>query len=208
MKVTYQKGLSSSTFKSWQRDDKTTLLVSHTDTGVSLQHIDSRFSGAESVVVCLSRDEALDIGKRIQQILLGERLPPTFYPDDCKSNPTISVTQETDGDPYREGVALDLRAGDWDRDFHFVMNKETAKELSGDLLRASEAVPAPNEMNLEEVIKALEEVTKFINIAWEYDGDVFRRHHNDATDATSNAERLINEYRQGQAEESLSPGMS
>lgn len=42
-----------------------------------------------------------------------------------------------------------------------------------------------------ELLEALKATVKALNIAFEYDGDVFRRHHNDAVDALNNAEMLL-----------------
>jgi hypothetical protein len=43
------------------------------------------------------------------------------------------------------------------------------------------------------LLAALKETLHALNVAWQYDGDVFGVSHNDATDATSNAETVIEE---------------
>jgi hypothetical protein len=47
-----------------------------------------------------------------------------------------------------------------------------------------------NDIN-HELLEALKKTVAALNVAWDYDGDVFGMDHNDAVDATSDAEMLI-----------------
>ncbi|MDP2780471.1 hypothetical protein [Devosia sp.] len=116
----------SAIYRSWEKDDKTTLIVVVTEDGVSLHHIDARYMETESTLLQLSGTEAKEVAERILRVLRGS---PAQNPIDLPA-PQLFVTRQTDGEPYREGVALALSNGDWQRDFHFNMTNEIAHELA------------------------------------------------------------------------------
>jgi hypothetical protein len=124
----------SAIYRSWEEYDKTTLIVAITDDGVSLHHIDSNYTNAESTLLQLSAPKALDVAERIQRVLRGE---PPKNPIDQPA-PQLFVAPITDGDPYREGVRVYLSNGNWMRDFHFNMTTETAQALAKLLQSAQE----------------------------------------------------------------------
>ena len=116
----------SAIHRSWESCDKTTLVAAITEDGVSLHHVNTNYTDAESTLLKLSVPEALDVAERIQRVLRGE---PPKNPIDQPA-PQLFVTPITDGDPYREGVAVTLSNGDWMRDFHFNMSTDTAQALA------------------------------------------------------------------------------
>lgn len=118
--------LKSAIYRSWEQGDSTTLIVVVTEDGVSLQHIDDRHTETESTLLQMTASEAREIAERILRVLRGV---PASNPIDQPA-PQLFVTRQTDGEPYREGVAMTLSNGDWMRDFQFNMTNEIAHELA------------------------------------------------------------------------------
>lgn len=116
----------SAIYRSWEEGDSTTLIVVVTEDGVSIQHIDGRHMETESTLLQMTASEAREIAERILRVLRGV---PANNPIDQPA-PQLFVTRQTDGEPYREGVALALSNGDWMSDFHFNMTNEVAHELA------------------------------------------------------------------------------
>jgi len=125
MKVSYPK--KSSTVRSWDRDDKTTLNILTTDDGVLLQHINESSMHAVTTLTQLSVPEALELAQRMFRVLSGF---PALNPDKAANEPSIFVTSTTDGEPYREGLSLALDTGNWHSDFSFSMDKDTARKVA------------------------------------------------------------------------------
>lgn len=123
-----------SVFRSWDRDDTTTLQIIQQDGVVLLQHIDNRFMETDLTILQLDAAEAQSVAERINKVLRGE---PAGNPDDDHAEPHLKVVFTNDGDPYREGVRLSLCAGNWDRDFDFTMTQKTAEDVAKALSSAS-----------------------------------------------------------------------
>jgi hypothetical protein len=125
MKVSYPK--KSSTVRSWDRNDKTTLNILFTEDGALLQHIDDRFMATQTTLTQLTVPEALELAQRMFRVLSGF---PALNPAKADNEPCFNVTPTTDGEPYREGVSLALDTGNWHSDFTFSMDKDTAREVA------------------------------------------------------------------------------
>ncbi len=128
-----------SVFRSWDKDQRTTLQVIPQDCSVLLQHIDTRFMESDLTILQLDAAEVESVAERIRKVLRGEH---PGNPGDDHQEPHLKVVFTTDGEPYREGVRLSLCAGNWERDFDFTMSQETAEDLAKALTSASKLLPA------------------------------------------------------------------
>lgn len=116
----------SAIYHSWDSCDKTTLVVAIAEDGVSLHHFNTNYTEPESTLLKLTVPEALSVAERIQRVQRGEAPQNDFDQPGAK----LIVTSTTDGEPFREGVSIALDTGDWNRDFHFRMEKGYASSLA------------------------------------------------------------------------------
>lgn len=119
---------------SWERDSSKTLLITSEALCVHLLHIDPAFHEVEASLISLSGDEAMAIASRIRRVLAGEKgVNPESDPEQSR----LVVHYTNDGEPFREGVALDLDTGSYQRDFTFSMDDHTARAVAVSLEKAA-----------------------------------------------------------------------
>ncbi len=134
MQISY--AVHSAVFQSWESSDRSTLIVMQLKNTVQIQHLAPRYTGEEATILDLSLAEAADVADRIQLVLGGEPVENPNLGDDGASEARLVVRYTNDGDPFREGVSLDIDTGNWHKDFGFSMTQCTARELASALQRA------------------------------------------------------------------------
>lgn len=127
----------ASRHSSWSPDSGKVLLITSLETCVQLLHVDGGFTRAEAACLSLSSEEALDIASRIRRVLAGEK---GVNPEPVSDQPRLIVHYTNAGDPFREGVELDLESGEYMRDFSFPMDESTAGCVASSLEKAAAAI--------------------------------------------------------------------
>ncbi len=127
----------ASLHSSWDRDSGEKLLITSTPTCVLLQHVNPSFVQTEASCVSLSGEEAAELCSRIRQVMAGEK---GVNPDYDADNPRLIVRYTNSGDPFREGVALCLESGNYQRDFTFEMDHHIAGSVAASLRKAAAAI--------------------------------------------------------------------
>lgn len=121
----------------WNSDSSETLLITSAKECVDLFYLDGRFLQFEASRVSLSGEEARDLASRIRRVIAGEKgVNPDPYPEP----PHLIVRYTNSGDPFREGVALCLQAGDYMRDFTFEVGYSAAGYVATSLEKAADAI--------------------------------------------------------------------